>query len=205
MLTIHDHKKLLSFLFLITVCLFSEKTIGQEQYSSKKKANYSLYLYAGGGVSRYVTSFPATPGIESRGLIKPIGCFRIMWQTDHRLALGIETGFITWYSYDAKHDTVTGKLKLTSIPLLITWSMPIAKQFKVFAGFGSYIMTTHLDGQSEVSSKTLSIGWSLAGCYLQPLTKDLSLAYELKLYNAHETRDGLVSLQVHLAWKFLQW
>jgi hypothetical protein len=205
MRTIKDHKKLF-ILFFLTTLLVGKESVGQEGDSSKKKAGYSLYLYAGGGVSRYTGSLnPPVEGVTNKQLVKPIGCFRLMWQTDHRLGLGIESGIVTWYSYESKHDSVAATIQLTSIPILVTFSMPIAKNFKLFGGFGSYIMTSQLDNQSTVKSKTLSLGWALAGSYIQPLNKDLSLAYELKWYNAHETQDNLVSLQLQLVWRFLQW
>jgi hypothetical protein len=201
-----DHKKLYVVLFFFAGIFFSEKCIGQQKDSTKKKAGYSLYLYAGGGVSQYVSSLePQAQGVTNKQLVKPIGTFRVMWQTDHRLGLGIESGIMTWYSYEAKHDSVTAKVKLTSIPILVTWSMQIAKNIKVFGGFGSYLMTSQLDVKSSVKSKTMSLGWALAGSYLQPLKDDLSLAYELKWCKAHETSDDILSLQLQLVWKFLQW
>jgi len=176
------------------------------QDSTKKKANYSLDLYIGGGVGRYVAPLTlGAPGVENKQYMNPVGTFRIMWQTDHRLALGLESGFISWYSYDVKHDTVSANVKLTSIPLLITWSMPVIQRVKVFGGFGTYITTTHLQSKTEVSSQTASLGWLLAASYIQPLKKDLSLAYEFKWCNAHEADNDVISLQIQLVWKFLKW
>ena len=202
---IYDHKKSVIFLVLLGL-LFGENCMAQAKDSTKKKSGYSLFIYAGGGVSRYMATLePQAEGVTNKQLVKPVGTFRIMWQTDHRLALGIESGMITWYSYESKHGTVDAKIKLTSIPILATWSMPVAKNIKVFGGFGSYLMTSHLDYQSEIKSKTMSLGWALAAAYLQPLKKDLSLAYEVKWSKAHETKDDIVSLQLQLVWRILEW
>ena len=203
---IYDHKKVLVFFFVFTGLLLSENSIAQGKDSTKKKSGYSLYIYAGGGVSRYMATLePRAEGVTNKQLVKPIGTFRVMWQTDHRLALGIESGMVTWYSYESKHNNVDAKVKLTSIPILATWSMPITKNIKVFGGFGSYLMTTHLDYESSIKSKTMSLGWALAGAYLQPLKDDLSLAYEVKWSKAHETKDDILSLQVQLVWRILDW
>src|SRR3954470_4752282 len=123
MRTISVNRNALFFLIL-PVWLVSLPCVAQD--STKKKANYSLDLYIGGGVGRYVAPLTlGAPGVENKQYMNPVGTFRIMWQTDHRLALGLESGFISWYSYDVKHDTVSANVKLTSIPLLITWSMPV--------------------------------------------------------------------------------
>src|SRR5688572_5946087 len=117
---IYDHKKLFLF-FFFTALLTGEQCSGQEEDSSQKKAGYSLYLYAGGGISRYTASLePPIAGVTNKQLVKPIGCLRIMWQTDHRLGLGLESGWVTWYSYESKHDSVAATIQLTSIPLLVT-------------------------------------------------------------------------------------
>jgi len=159
MRTISINKKAL-FLLILPLWLGSLQCVAQD--SSRKKANYSLDLYLGAGASRYVASLAlAAPGVENKQYTHPAGTFRVMWQTDHRLALGLESGFISWYSYDVKHDTVSANVKLTSIPLLITWSMPVIEHVKIFAGFGTYITTTHLQTKTEVSSKTNSLGWLL--------------------------------------------
>ena len=204
MRTIFDNKKIL--FFVITVFLVTAKSISQETDSTKRKANYSLVLYAGGGVSQYLAALePAIPGVENKQLVHPAATFRVMWQPDHLLSLGIESGYVTWFSYESNHDTVAAKIAMSSIPLLITWSMPIAKRFRVFGGFGSFFMTSTLEDKRTMNSNTASLGLAVAAAYVQPLQKNLSLAFEGKWYKAHETRDDLVSLQVQLVWKFLKW
>ena len=204
MRTIFDNKKIL--FIVITCCLVTMRGISQKADSAKQKANYSLVLYAGGGASQYLASLePSIPGVENKQLLHPAATFRVMWQPDHLLSLGIESGYVTWFSYESNHDTVAAKIAMSSIPLLITWSMPIAKRFRVFAGFGSYFMTSTLEDKRTMHSNTASLGWSLATAYVQPLQKNLALAIEGKWYKAHETRDDLVSLQLQLVWRFLKW
>src|SRR3982751_2532786 len=198
---ISNNKKIIYLLFV--ACFFSARCISQEGDSVKHKAGYSLYLYGGGGVSNYFASLePAIPGVENKKTVHPAATFRVMWQPDHLLSLGLESGYVTWYSYESNHDTVAAKIVLSSIPLLVTWSMPIAKRFRVFAGFGSYFMQSSLEDKRKVNTNTASLGWALALAYVQPLQKNLALACEGKWYKAHETHDDLVSLQVQLVWKF---
>jgi hypothetical protein len=201
-----NHKKLLMLSLLFSVLVIGEKASCQDSSTAKKKRNYSLDLYVGGGIAYYAAPLnPPLDGVDNKKLVNPIGTFRLMWQPDHRLGLGIESGYVTWYSYEVNHDTIKAKIRLTSIPVLVMWSMALTDHFKIFAGFGIYAMTTNLEYLSKMHSKTNSLGWSLAGTYRQPINKDLALSYELKWSKAHETRDDLVSLQVNLAWRFLDW
>ena len=204
--TIYDKKKSLFLFCFFAALICCKNSFAQDEDNAKKKSGYSLVLYAGGGLSQYTAPLdPKIPGVTNKNLIKPIGTFRLMWQTDHRLSLGLESGFMNWYSYEIKHDTVSAKINVTSIPILATFGMPIGKRFKVFGGFGSYLMTSDLEDEANVSSTTLSLGWALAAAYIQPLKKDLSLAYEVKWCKAHETQDDALSLQVQLVWQFLKW
>ena len=199
-------KKICLFATIVFAAIFCGLQVVAQEKDSSKRSGYSLVLYAGGGVSQYMATIdPNIPGVTNKSLVKPIGTLRLMWQTDHRLSLGLESGFMNWYSYEVKHDSVSAKINVTSIPILATFGMPVGKHFKLFGGFGSYLMTSHLENESKTSSKTLSLGWALAGSYIQPLKKDLSLAYEVKWCKAHETKDDLLSLQVQLVWKFLSW
>ena len=201
---IYNHKMFLRFFFAFVALAVGMAAVGQDSMATKKKRNYSLDLYVGGGVSYYAAPLkPAVEGVENKKLVFPIGTFRLMWQPDHRLGLGIESGYVNFYSYEVKHDTVSAKIKLTAIPVLVMWSMALAPHFKVFAGFGFYAMTTNLDYREKVHSSTNSLGWSVAASYKQAIGKDLWLSYELKWFKAHETRDDLLSAQVNLGWRFL--
>jgi hypothetical protein len=164
---------------------------------------YSLVLTIGLGGSTYVkeTDFPAA-GVTSISENSVQGTVRLMWQPDHRLSLGLESGYVRFYRYSIDSDTSSGGVTLTAIPILITWGMPLAKRIKLFAGFGTYAMKTDLQGEKGVSSNTLSLGWALAAAYNWPLTKKVDLSAELKWMSAAETRDAILGLQVQLIWHF---
>jgi hypothetical protein len=198
-----DNKKISILLFL---ACFTLNCIAQSSDTTKHRSNYSLQLYVGGGVSNYFASLsPQIPGVENKKLVHPAATFRVMWQPDHLLSLGLESGYVTWYSYESNHDTVAAKIVLSSVPVLVTFSMPIAKRFRVFGGFGSYFMNSSLTDKRTMHSNTASLGWSVAAAYVQPLQKNLALAFEGKWYKAHETQDDLVSVQMQLVWRFLKW
>lgn len=170
------------------------------------KRNKSLVVFAGGGPAWYPNSLQTPPGTESSvNRFSGATTLRIMWYPQYRLRFGLETGTTTFFSYELTNNDTTGKVKLTAIPLLFTWSMPIAKRWHVYAGFGSYFITSRLNYKGDVKSKSFSLGTNVALAYHQPLSKNLALAIEGKWLDAFVSENSTLSVQVMLAWKFLEW
>jgi len=201
-----DNKKLL-FLFGLLLCLLTSSA--QEEFSSQptKRAQYSWVAYFSGGAGYYVSNKGAPPYL-SRNIsnLSHVTTFRIMWFPDHLLHVGLETGHLTFYTYNFRDSVNTGGVvKLKAIPVLIEWNMAVTKRLNLFAGSGVYFLTTNLDYRGKTTSNKLSIGWMAAGSYIFPLSKNLGLGTELKWMNAAETSNGILSLQAQLVWKFLNW
>jgi len=172
---------------------------------SQKAGVYSLNVYAGGGIS-FFAGEAGTPTELNTTLskTKPIGTLRVMWQPDHLLGLGLESGLVNFYSYDI-HDTINGNTDVSAVPVIIAFSMPLVKHLKVFFGPGGYFITSKVDYKLKTHSNTFSLGWMAALSYSKPISKTCDIATEFKWLNARETRDGSLSLQVMLKWKFLSW
>lgn len=183
--------------------LFAQSNVKTDTVVTRKQ---SFVLYVGGGLAGYTTTINPTAGILQGDVskISPVGTFRIMWHPGYRLHLGIETGYTNFYSYHVKNGNVSGKVSLDAIPLLIVWSMPVVKRVSIFAGLGSYWLTTRLNYDGQVKSKTFSLGSNIALSYTQPLSKTLGLAAEAKWMNAFETKDNLLSLEVLLVWQIFK-
>ncbi len=204
----YGNKSFVILLILIT-CLSNAASYAQSEVKtdSAAKRKKSFVLYVGGGLSYYSAPINTQPiGLQTNiTRVGPAATFRLMWHPQHQLRIGLETGYTNFYSYNLKNGNINGKVSLTAIPVLIVWSMPVLKRVSVFAGFGSYFLTSHLNYSGQVNSKTFSLGSNIAVAYLQPVSKKLRLAAEAKWMNAFETRDHALSLQVQLAWKFLEW
>jgi hypothetical protein len=83
--------------------------------------------------------------------------------------------------------------------------MAVTKRLNLFAGSGVYFLRTNLDYRGKTTADKLSIGWMAAASYIYPLSANVGLGSELKWMNASETSNGIVSLQLQLVWKFLNW
>lgn len=183
---------------------FAQRAVKDVVRESRHK---SLLLDVGIGASYYVAPINHQPiGLQTNvNRFSPATTLRVMWQPQYRLAVGLESGYTNFYSYNLKNGNINGKLNLTAIPILITWSMPVVKRVRIYAGFGSYFLTSRLNYESKTTSTTFSLGSNIALSYQQPVSKNLSIAAEAKWMNAFETKDQALSLQAHLVWKFLDW
>lgn len=174
--------------------------------SAKKSGEYALVAYVGGGISFFMGDAGTPAGLKAtKTIVNPIGTLRIMWQPDHLLRVGLETGWTNFYSYKVDDNNVKGKVNVQSIPILLVFSMPVFQRFNIYAGPGSYLITSKLNYETETNSTTLSLGWMAAVSFEYPLNNKLGLVSEFKWLNSWETKDQSLSLQIHLRWKFLTW
>ena len=192
---------LISVLLLQTVNAQTIKKNGKQ----KRIRHYALVLDAGGGVATYTSNIINQGEQISKQSTNPDATIRVMWHPNHRLRVGFETGYTNFYSYALKNGNNMGKVTLSAMPILVVWSIPIIKRVNLFAGFGSYRLTTHLNYLGKVNSSTYSLGSNISINYVQPITKKIGLATEFKWTNAFQTKDNLVGLQVHIVWKFLEY
>ena len=198
-------------IFAITLLsLFFINIAYSQRVKNKKRTtprNYAFVLYAGGGIAHYVAPINTQPiglqtNIQRNSLYETI---RVMWHPNYRLRVGLETGYTNFYSYTLLNGNIDGKVKLTAIPLLVVVSIKLVKRVNLFAGFGSYFLTTHLNYNGKITSHASSLGSNIAINYVQPINKKVGIAFEGKWVNAFQTKDYMLSAQVHLVWRFLDY
>lgn len=173
---------------------------------STQADTYALVLYAGGGLSFYPVEAGVPSHLDTRlTSLGPSACARLMWLPDHRLRVGFESGWTPIYSYSIEGPGPRGSVELVAVPLLLVWSMPITKRFSVFAGYGTYRITSKLDYLGTTRSSTFSLGYAAALSYVYPLSGTVGVDLEVKWYDAAETRHHLLSAQLQLVWKLHRW
>lgn len=195
------------FAILILACNNMSAQVSDNPNPPGIAKKHSLVLYLGGGYSNYISplNFKGT-GVE-KDIVRsgPIATIRVMWQPQYRLRLGIESGLCNFYSYKLVNGNKKGKVSISAIPVMVVWSMSIVKRLEIFAGFGTYLLTSKLDYGGQVSSRVNSLGTSVALAYKIPLSKTTAVAAQAKWMNAFETKDAAVSAEVGVVWKFFQW
>jgi hypothetical protein len=213
----YSNKQAAVIIFFSALLIFSGQLVAQDSTAIKQKdstevnvqqkGKYAFILYAGGGWFSYVGTI-GSPGIASNTSVvrsHPIGMFRIMWHPDHRLRIGIESGYTDFYTYTVQNGSSSGKVNLTGIPILLVGSMALTKRLNVFAGIGSYLLTTNLNYKGSTRSKSLSLGINASVNYIQPVSPKLGIGAELKWTDVTQTKDYGMSAQVMLVWKFFEW
>jgi hypothetical protein len=168
-------------------------------------SSFAVVLYGGVGLTRYVSAINTPVGI--RASLHPGGAaysFRAMWYPDHLLRIGIETGWVRFYSYTL-HGAADGNLYTSAAPLLLVFSMPLTDRLNAYVGGGGYFVSSKLDFEGVVRETEFSQGYMLGASYHFPLNASWGLAAELKWYNASQFEDGTFCAQVVVAWRCLSW
>ncbi len=201
-----DKIKLIVVLLFFGLCI---KASAQEEFTlqPRKRGAYAWVATVGGGAGYFVSNSGAPPYLSRKiSNLSHVATFRLMWHPDHLLNVGLETGHLTFYTYRFR-DSVNreGVVRLSAIPALVVWNMAVTKRLNLFAGSGVYFLRSNLDYRGKATSDKLSIGWMAAGSYIHPLSAKVGLGTEIKWMDATETANGILSLQLQLVWKFLNW
>ena len=194
---------------LLSSLIFSEPSsaLGQKSLDSgqfKGKNDNYLVAYLGGGVSYYLGD-PTLPPNEQTELYRanPIGTLRVLWKSRRLPAAGLETGWISLFSYKIVNSSSGGRSQVSTVPLLFVCSIPIVRQFDLLAGAGAYFITSKYGNAGQ--STNVSPGLSLGASYLFPLTDFFGIAGEIKWMDAFKTGDSSISGQLAIRWAFLRW
>lgn len=170
---------------------------------------YSLVVYGGVGYTRNFSQFDPKPsGLGQNGFV---GTARIMWEPEHLLSLGIETGYCQVYRIDQKSvPTEFGTTDLyasqNAVPILMMASMRITDELKLTAGTGVYLLYTFTKSfETEVSPMVTSGGIAAALSYLRPLNRQWSIGAEVKYYSMTKFSDENLSIQFVAAFRIAEW
>ncbi len=171
----------------------------QDQIAADGPDTFAIVAAISGGYAQYI--MPYTPGVEidRRGQAYSL---RLLWYPDHRLRMGLESGWTTLYSYELKNvETSFGEtdasLSLSAVPLLAVFSMQIIGPISLSAGVGGYIVRSHAKSfDVTVDITRFSQGWMGAVAWSRILSFGPHIGVELKWYGATEFGDGVLTLQL---------
>ena len=168
---------------------------------------YYLNINAGGGYARYITDMNQS-GLNQNGFI---GSFRVMWEPEHLLRIGLESGYNSLYTYeesvtDAEFGSTDAKSSLNSIPLFLIISMKITPSINLTTGFGSTFLKTSFEAfGSKNESSQISTSYYVAASYSYFLNKKFALGGEIRWYRIQKIEDGTLSLQLMLQYRLFSW
>ncbi len=192
----------------ILFALFAIVFIGpaSELRAQDSEGPYILTTEIGVGYSRYNTDMDFAD-LNTNGFG---GMVRAMWNPEHLLSIGLETGYQYLYSIDVKNiPTEFGSTDLsasmTSVPIHIALAMKITDDLKIRGGTGVYLLTNHGDMfGSALESSLISIGMQVGVSYARPVGRDISLGAELKYSYISKLQDQTVALQFLFIYNLLE-
>lgn len=208
------------FLGLVGVLIGAQsiaRPLAEADTAKPQRGTYSCVLTVGIGNSLY-RNYIGTPALwqqlDKRGRGQSV-TLRAMWYPDHRLRTGLETGLTTFYTYSGTVNGQPASVKVSAIPVLLVFSMPLAwhngrerrflERFSLTGGTGAYLIRSQLDYNGLVNSQEWSIGWLAAASYAQPIGTRLRVAAEGRWLNASATKETDYSLQLQLLWRVFSW
>lgn len=182
-----------------------------------KRGPYTIVVSAGGGLSYYSTHLRIPNSLEQTHLSRfgTPASLRVMWYPDHRLRVGLESGWTTMYRYSGQVAGEKAKMYVSAIPVLLVFSMPLAwlkgtdrtltRRLSITAGTGVYINYSHLDYAGTVTAYTNSLGWMAAASYTYPIGRRFRMAGEVKWFDAVAAENAAFVAEVQLVWRPFSW
>ncbi|MBO0933730.1 hypothetical protein [Fibrella aquatilis] len=182
-----------------------------------KRGAYHVVLTVGGGGSVYRSAIGIPPAWQNTEANYAGTSFtvRALWHPDHRFRTGLETGLTTFYSYKGTINGEAASVRVSAIPILLIYQMPLAwhtgtersllRRVAVTAGLGAYLIRSQLTYKGTVNSQEISAGWLGGVSYTQPLTNSLRLAAEVRWLNPTATRESDFAVQAQVLWRVLSW
>lgn len=183
---------------LSALLLTSVASYGQEQ----KPYNWSV----GGGVGwfHYINTLDVGKDLAKTNQVG--FTFRFMWEPEHRLSLGLESGYYTLYSMEVPPSPgiFGGNAKLSTIPLLLSFRVRVLPDFYLSGGPGLAIMYSEVTarGNTAESSFLSMANLHVSAMYRKKISDRFDLGGELKFLNFGKTEDYGYSLQVVGAYHF---
>lgn len=210
-------KNLYGWILIVLLAELPGIAVAQTEPTVSKRGPYAVVLTVGGGLSYYSTHLGVPAGLDQVNVSRfgVPATFRAMWHPDHRLRIGLETGWTTMYSYRGTASGERAQVYVSAVPILLVFSMPLAwlsgterslaRRLSVSAGSGAYLIYSRLDYAGTVISNRPGLGWMVAGSYTQPIGRRFRVATEVKWFDAVATEDAAFALQLQLVWRAFSW
>lgn len=168
---------------------------------------YSLSTELGVGYSRYFTTMDYDD-LNQNGFS---GTVKVMWNPEHLLSIGLETGYQQLYSLDVSdYDTEFGNTNVSAsmytVPIFIVFAMKVLPNVKLTAGSGAYLLFNSGEAfGDELSSNQISIGAHVGASYTYPINNSMAIGGELLYSYFSKLQDQTVAIQFLFVYDFLKW
>ena len=193
--------------YIVVVLLVINSIYVSGQYEARYRA---LKLTLGGGYGYYFNTF--TNVFDEDVKNSRLSFYgKLMWQPEHRLRIGFESGNYEIYS-TTRIETLSKIQKLTTslnvIPLFLSFSLKTTKHLDLNFATGAAIMNYEVivdkSEKNRIEGKTFSLSNFTSGFTLYiPLGNRFELGSEFKYLFLGKTHDSHVSAFLNLSYKIV--
>ncbi len=175
-------------------------------HAQESDTTYAVSLYLGAGYSRFVTDLDI-PGLNKNGFT---GTVRVMWEPEHLLSVGLETGYIHLYSFEqtnaaTEFGTADVSSSLSAVPIRTTFSMRIVESVKLTLGLSGFLLFSRVTTpDNETSATQYSTGVFVAASYMRKIGHRLHLGGEVQYSLINKIQDNALGIQLVLAYRLLE-
>lgn len=176
-----------------------------DSYSQSDDSEYAVTAYINAGYSRFISELDFQD-LNKNGFS---GTIRVMWEPEHLLSLGIESGYVQLYDISTQityQDSIqfNGSSELNGVPIMAVYSMELFENLKLSVGSGIFLLTSKVDALgNQVNSNQVSTGVLVSSSYYHPLSHTIFLGGEVKYFLINKIEDGDLTLQFSLQYRFL--
>jgi hypothetical protein len=187
--------------------LFAVIIISSVMLPQQNAKTYSLTTELGVGYSRYFITMDYDD-LNKNGFS---GTVRVMWNPEHLLSIGLESGYQYLYSidisnYDTEFGTTNFSASMYTIPIFAIFSMKVTPNISLSAGTGMYLLFNSGNMFDDaLESNQISIGAHIGASYLYPINNTVSVGGELLYSYFSKIQDQTFALQFLFVYKFLEY
>lgn len=188
-------------LFFISLLWFSQSS------AQNSDSLYHVNIDIGIGPSVHLTDIE----FEGQQTSQLIFTCRFMWEPEHLLRVGLESGFIQLYYLDTKvYDSIFGStdvlINMSSVPIMAVFAMEIVDNLEFIGGIGGFIITSEVTSfNNYVKSTSWSNAYEFGLSYLHPLNDKLKIGAEIKSYYITHLENYDVALQFSLKYSIFSY
>lgn len=178
--------------------------MAQNTWNTRDSVARGVSIYVSTGISHYINTLQIDP--LRVGLKQNFSCssFKFMWEPEHRLSMGVETGYYKVYEVQLAEGKDINTASLTVIPILFCVQMRIFKHFFATVGTGVSIHHSEVNYQGIHSESEVMAFSNLqfSAGYIYPITKQFGLGLKGQFLSENKTEDGIFSVQAVARYQF---
>jgi len=182
------------FLLVVACASLNTGTAGAQDKAPVQAKKHKFTFYAGLGPNIYFNNLVLAKDYVKEFNYSFMG--RLMWEPEHRLSIGIESGYYCLYRVDFG-DQSDVKIANYAIPIMLAVNMKFLKDFYINLNTGQSILKNSVTNtlQGDILASNLSLGdFSGALGYKRQWKNWMTLGVETKFYYASKLNDKNIAL-----------